>query len=42
MTHLLERNHGERYTSLMDGFMPDWRSRHDQLNATPWQMRTGT
>jgi predicted metal-dependent hydrolase len=35
MTHLLERNHGDRYTKLMDGFMPDWRARRDQLNAAP-------
>jgi len=35
MTHLLERGHGERFTKLMDGFMPDWRSRRDHLNATP-------
>ncbi|SET39499.1 M48 family metallopeptidase [Geodermatophilus poikilotrophus] len=35
MTHLIERNHGERFTSLMDGFMPDWRARRDELNAAP-------
>ena len=35
MTHLIECSHGERYTELMDGFMPDWRSRRDQLNAAP-------
>jgi predicted metal-dependent hydrolase len=35
MTHLLERNHGERFTTLMDGFMPDWRARRDELNAAP-------
>lgn len=35
MTHLLERGHGERFTGLMDGFMPDWRARRDQLNDTP-------
>jgi predicted metal-dependent hydrolase len=35
MTHYLERNHGERFTKLMDGFMPDWRSRRDQLNDAP-------
>lgn len=35
MTHLLERNHGERFTKLMDGFMSDWRSRRDQLNDAP-------
>lgn len=35
MTHLLERGHGERFTKLMDGFMPDWRIRRDQLNDAP-------
>jgi predicted metal-dependent hydrolase len=35
MTHYLERNHGERFTRLMDGFMPDWRTRRDQLNEAP-------
>jgi predicted metal-dependent hydrolase len=35
MTHLLERNHGERFTRLMDGFLPDWRSRRDELNNAP-------
>jgi predicted metal-dependent hydrolase len=35
MTHLLERSHGERFTTLMDKFMPDWRSRRDQLNKAP-------
>jgi hypothetical protein len=35
MTHLLERKHGERFTKLMDGFMPDWRARRDELNGAP-------
>ncbi len=35
MTHHLERNHGQRFTTLMDSFMPEWRSRRDQLNAAP-------
>lgn len=35
MTHYLERNHGQRFTTLMDGFLPDWRSRRDQLNDAP-------
>jgi predicted metal-dependent hydrolase len=35
MVHLLERNHGERFIKLMDGFMPDWRSRRDALNSAP-------
>lgn len=33
MTHYLERNHGDRFAQLMDGFMPDWRARRDLLNA---------
>lgn len=35
MTHLLERNHGEQFTTLMDKFMPDWRARRDRLNGAP-------
>jgi predicted metal-dependent hydrolase len=35
MAHHLERSHGERFTKLMDTFMPDWRSRRDQLNKAP-------
>lgn len=35
MTHYLERNHGERFTKLMDGFLPDWRSLRDRLNDAP-------
>lgn len=35
MAHLLERGHGERFTKMMDGFMPDWRARRDQLNDAP-------
>lgn len=35
MVHLLERNHGERFTKLMDDFLSDWRARRDQLNAAP-------
>lgn len=33
LLHLLERNHTERFTALMDGFMPDWRSRRAMLNS---------
>lgn len=35
MTHYFERNHGERFTKLMDKYLPDWRSRRDQLNGAP-------
>lgn len=35
MTHYLERNHGDRFTKLMDDHMPDWRNRRDMLNDAP-------
>lgn len=35
MTHLLERGHGDRFTDLMDKFLPDWRVRRDRLNEAP-------
>lgn len=35
MTHLLERNHNQRFTELIDGLLPDWRARRDQLNSSP-------
>jgi predicted metal-dependent hydrolase len=35
MVHLLERNHGERFTALMDELLPDWRVRRDDLNGAP-------
>lgn len=35
MVHLLERGHGERFTTLMDRLMPDWRGRRTALNDAP-------
>ena len=35
MTHYFERNHEERFTKLMDKYLPDWRRRRDQLNGAP-------
>ena len=35
MAHLIERGHGERFTNLMDDFLPDWRARRDLLNEAP-------
>ena len=35
MTHYFERTHGERFTELMDKYLPDWRRRRDQLNDAP-------
>jgi len=34
MTHLLERNHTVRFTSLMEQFMPLWREYRDELNRS--------
>ena len=33
LVHLLERRHSERFTALMDGFLPHWRSCRETLNA---------
>ena len=35
MCHLLERSHNRRYKSLMDGFLPNWRSLRGGLNRFP-------
>lgn len=34
ITHYFERNHGERFTTLMDKHLPDWRIRRDSLNGS--------
>ncbi|HLQ25479.1 MAG TPA: SprT family zinc-dependent metalloprotease [Acidiferrobacterales bacterium] len=35
MVHLLERHHNDRFTGLMDKFMPRWRLHRDELNRVP-------
>ena len=35
MVHLLERRHNERFKTLMDRFMPQWRLYRDELNRAP-------
>jgi len=35
MAHYFERNHGERFTKLMDGYLPEWRGRRELLNEAP-------
>lgn len=35
LVHLLERRHNERFTALMDGFMPQWRQYREMLSKTP-------
>lgn len=33
LVHLIERNHTDRFTVLMDGFMPNWRACRELLNS---------
>ena len=35
MVHLIERTHNDRFWKLMDGLMPQWRVRRDELNRAP-------
>jgi predicted metal-dependent hydrolase len=35
LVHLLEASHNHRFKSLMDHYMPQWRSHRDALNASP-------
>jgi len=35
MAHLLERHHNDRFTKLMDRFMPQWRLQRAELNRAP-------
>lgn len=35
MVHLLERHHNDRFKTLMDRFMPQWRLYRDELNQAP-------
>jgi predicted metal-dependent hydrolase len=35
LVHLLERRHNERFNTLMNEFLPQWRTRRAELNAAP-------
>lgn len=35
MVHILERNHNERFKTLMDTLMPSWRLCREELNRAP-------
>ena len=35
MAHLIERTHNARFKELVDRFMPNWRTRRDELNSFP-------
>jgi len=40
LAHLVERQHNERFISLMDDHLPDWRHRRKELNAAPLSHET--
>jgi predicted metal-dependent hydrolase len=35
LIHLLERHHNETFNALMNKYLPQWRSRRNELNAAP-------
>ena len=35
LIHLKERTHNERFFSMQDAYLPDWRQRRDMLNTAP-------
>ena len=35
LTHLIEKTHNNRFTALMDQFMPQWREYREMLNTSP-------
>ena len=35
LTHLLERNHNERFIAIMDRHLPAWRMNRQELNSEP-------
>ena len=35
LTHLLERNHNERFTAIIDRHLPTWRMTRKELNSEP-------
>jgi predicted metal-dependent hydrolase len=35
LVHLLERNHNDRFTALMDQYLSNWRVYRDELNQAP-------
>jgi predicted metal-dependent hydrolase len=35
MAHLLEPTHNQRFTALLDRFLPHWRNHRETLNRLP-------
>ena len=42
LVHLLEPSHGDKFVSLMDTHLPDWRQRRKTLNSSPLANETWT
>ncbi len=42
LAHLVERQHNDRFVSLMDLHLPDWRGRRQELNAAPLRHESWT
>lgn len=42
LVHLVEPKHGDRFVTLMDKYLPDWRQRRDRLNSSPLAHETWT
>ncbi len=46
LVHLLERKHNQRFITLMDTHLPNWREHREKLNKMPlafnrWGIRAG-
>jgi hypothetical protein len=35
LAHLIEHNHGDRFVTIMDQHLPQWRSHRQELNSAP-------
>jgi predicted metal-dependent hydrolase len=40
LVHLIERHHNDRFVSIMDRHLPQWRLHRHELNATPLAQET--
>jgi predicted metal-dependent hydrolase len=42
LAHLIERHHNERFLTIMDQHMPQWRAHREELNSAPLAHETWT
>ena len=40
LVHLIERHHNDRFVSIMDKHLPQWRLQRQELNAAPLAQET--